>query len=437
MDTKLDIGRLSTDELEYELKIRGVSESAPVEVMRRTLRRLVRFANSASFVLPPYPFTFAEDATAIEAKIASINDFIRGFVGSRTSSGYQKISTSISHAIGRVNRSTPKTDEEQKQRSQFLVRLVDLMSQLTSIAKLFEKSSTNVPPTVLDLSTINNSNNRTSTSSDDSDEEIPSRASREHVVKPVPVSSWGLKFSGDPKTLSLGAFLERVGELRLARNSSDELIFRSAIDLFSGPALTWYRANRDSFASWQDVVVGLRAEFQSHDFDERLFEEIKRRTQGPQESIGMYLAAMKNLFSRLSTPVPESTQLTILLRNLHPFYQTPLGLVEVTSIGQLLTLGRKLEAKKATVEAYVPPPSKHRSMEPDLAYMDVTSNATSRAASSSANPRTPVKCWNCEQIGHLASRCDRPPRMHCYKCGEPGVTVRNCRKCSLNSGGTR
>ena len=41
------------------------------------------------------------------------------------------------------------------------------------------------------------------------------------------------------------------------------------------------------------------------DYNDRLFEEIRSRTQGADEPMGIYLAVMDNLFDRLTVNVPE------------------------------------------------------------------------------------------------------------------------------------
>ncbi|KAK9688531.1 Retrotransposon gag protein [Popillia japonica] len=140
---------------------------------------------------------------------------------------------------------------------------------------------------------------------------------------------WNLKYSGDNSGLSLNAFLERVEELMLARNVTKEQVFRSAIDLFSSRALIWYRANRKALSDWDELVVALREEFQVPDYDERLFDEIRKRTQGPNESISMFVSVMTNLFSRLSIKIPESNRLKMMCKNLSPFYQSQLGLTDI------------------------------------------------------------------------------------------------------------
>lgn len=221
---------------------------------------------------------------------------------------------------------------------------------------------------------------------------------------------------------------------------TQEALFTSAIDIFSDKALVWYRANRKNFTNWSELVQGLRDEFLPVDYDEQLMSEIKKRTQGQNESIGIYLSVMSNLFARFTTKISEVKQLRIIMRNILPFYQSQLGLVEITSIAQLLKLCRQLEASRVSVENFAPPPGKHRALEPDLAYAQISSdltnlnlNATETTDVSSNNDRSAQSnqtCWNCSRLGHRSAQCRQPRTRHCYRCGKPNVTVASCPVCS-------
>lgn len=147
----------------------------------------------------------------------------------------------------------------------------------------------------------------------------------------IPIYKWGVSFSGS-KQESINAFLERVNYLCCSRGTSHADLLQSATELLSGEALIWYRANRDLFTSWQDLGQGLKEQFQSPFYSEELFVEIKRRTQGKDESVGMYLAKMSNLFTRLGTPPSEEAKVRILLKNINPYYQAQLIHSQVTSI---------------------------------------------------------------------------------------------------------
>lgn len=70
----------------------------------------------------------------------------------------------------------------------------------------------------------------------------------QNVNKGIHVYKWNLHFCGDDN-FSLNSFLDRVDELSVARKITKEDLLGSAIDLFSGRALLWYRSIRQSVKS--------------------------------------------------------------------------------------------------------------------------------------------------------------------------------------------
>lgn len=54
----------------------------------------------------------------------------------------------------------------------------------------------------------------------------------------------------------------------------------------------------------------------------------------------------------------------------------------------------------------------------------------SRNRTSRRRDPAPIRegCWNCSEV-HPYTRCPRPRRQFCYGCGEPGVTLWDCRRC--------
>lgn len=71
--------------------------------------------------------------------------------------------------------------------------------------------------------------------------------------------------------------MEQVEELSFARNISKEALFRSAVELFSGQALVWYRYARNNCDNWDELVSLLRKDFLSPRHDKELKEEINSR----------------------------------------------------------------------------------------------------------------------------------------------------------------
>lgn len=444
MEGKFEVNRLERPELEYELAVRGFSQEISVGEMRKKLRSFLKLEKSSEVKYPPYPFSFKDDCTVLTAKLAELKKLIEEFSDVEGSGAFLKISSKLLHSFGRATRSVPTTDEEGTQRTSFLVDFLGLQSELRSRSRRFRRSLERDTSGPLDMSALSlGSHSGGTTSEESSEEDTPPVAAvnsslRGHVEvsspKSVPVSKWNFKkFTGDCSRMSLSAFLEEIEELRISRNVTKEQLLHSAADLFADRALIWYRSMRSKVTSWSQLVSELRVQFQPSNFNDKLFEEIKRRTQGPSENMGMYIAIMNNMFNRLTVQVSERTRLAVLLKNISPFYQAQLGLVTVDSVDQLLELGRKLEARKATIETFTPPPrSRVGLMEPDLAYVYGGSESGGHS-STAVSAKVDIICWNCQQPGHRSNECSAARKKHCFRCGTEDVTVRSCPKCNRST----
>lgn len=455
MEFKLDIDRLSQNELQYELQIRGVTDLADANVRRKTLRNLMKLEKlNSSFKLPAYPYTFDEDHEAVKKTLTEIDELIQEFDGNKSSGSHKKISSKIAHCYERITRMPASSSEEEQTRSKLLIRIMNSWSNVSIKSETNAKSSTPKHPGILDFQSLHiadeslDEDNLESTGTEDTCADLSPMQVKPKTILPA---HWNLKFTGDIKDMSLGSFLERVDELCIARNVTRVQLFNSAIDLFQGKALIWYRANKSQFSCWNELVTQLREVFLPYNFDERLFDEIKSRCQGPDETIDIYIAIMETMFSRLNTTVSKETKLRILLRNLHPKLQTQLSLVDVESIEQLIKLGRRLEQKFETMDGYIAPSANRskRSVEPALCYVASESEADKSQrksdSSSSVNVSVPPRksrnnkltCFNCGSSDHLVRDCDQTFVKKCYGCGTPNVTKTTCQKCNSSGKANR
>lgn len=460
----MEINRLNRGELVYELRIRGVVHSGTVDNMRCILRDLTKVEKAGQLIKPEHPYAFAEDIVAVRDKITEVEGLIGSFVDDRDSSEYKKIQAKTKHLLGRVQNVKAQSEEEVQQRSDCLVATFKLMDDIdakltdggisTLDASLVEDEPENLAASTIinnqpqiqlhgdpRASSVSNNPPQIRLHDDPRSSHLPASTPSPPIQdngKPLQIVKWNLKFSGEPKEMSLSAFLQRVSELSFARKVSEDELYRSALDLFTGKALMYYRANRHRVTNWNSLVALLRAQFQPRDYDDKLKEEIKHRTQAPGESIGLYIAAMESLYSRLTDLVPEAEQVKTIRKNLLPYYQTSLGLQVIDSIETLLSLCRGLEETKSNIENYIPPRSARnvQFLEPDLAYVDagiVEPNSANvdqeYVATMRPNGRV-MKCFNCQGIGHRFSECSKPRNKFCYKCGQVNVTVRTCSKCN-------
>lgn len=263
----------------------------------------------------------------------------------------------------------------------------------------------------------------------------------------VDVSRWKLTFDG---TSSVTDFLERLEEMRISRNVSKTQLFNSISELLEGDAAVWYRFARVSIQNYDEFRDIFRSSFLPTNYEERIRDILKHRTQGASESVVIYVAHMENLFSKLISKPSEVSRVNFIKSKMLPHFQLSMAGKGVNTLQSLLSIGREIEEANVSAQEYHAPPINPRnSVEPGLEYRhlirsrvtvvdshDINTELVSEPspiASASVNAVAPtVKCWNCGQQGHIRQACTQPPRKHCFRCGRQAVTIRTCPSCSGN-----
>lgn len=434
----------------YELAVRGVAvdDSKTVDQLRSSLRaimKLEKLGQGLNLSSSGYVADINTEFPYIESVLKEISDGIKSMSPENAGSRFELNQSRLVHLLGRTNRIPTEnlTQSQLSKRGDFLAEILGLLDRLENISV----NDPNISILLNNSVAVNNLATHTSTPT----HSTPPVHVASHVVPPAvnttisqkvePVQKWGVKFSGDLRVMSVHAFLERVNELRIARNVSEDDLFHSAIDLFSGKALSWFRAYHSRFSTWTELSDLLKTHYEPPDYRSRLFREILDRTQDSTEGIVDYLTTMSSLFRRYGM-VPPEAQLEIVIRNLAPFYTTQLPVVD--TLEELEKECLKLEAKKYRAEHYAPPPRRRNNLvEPDFAFVETSCEepATSVFAVQNSNTSSNVQnsrgssqitCWNCRKTGHTNKECKQPRKLHCFKCGNVGTTVRNCPNCSGN-----
>ncbi|KAG5884121.1 hypothetical protein JTB14_009176 [Gonioctena quinquepunctata] len=216
-----------------------------------------------------------EDVGAVKGKLVGLAPLVSDFQDSSSSGIFAKIQSTLAHVLNTIGH----MDEESEDRPELHAKTLTLSDELIRKAEDFDKVK-DTPPILVFLVKIRIFNaepsRRSMTNLASSTSTVP--MVNQSNVRSILPDKWDCKFSGEKRGFSLSAFLERVEELRIARHVSKDILLESDL---------------------------LREEYLSPKYNEKLFEEINKRTQGPDESMGIYLAVMAGYFNRLTCRFPK------------------------------------------------------------------------------------------------------------------------------------
>lgn len=439
MARKMIVNRLEKDELEWELRLRGV-KTGSCEEMRTSLTMALRLEKSGdSLRYPKYPFSFDEDVAALEKKFTDIEALLDIYSGGANVNETQKLQTKLAHAMNRLDQVETDADSDKEAKKSVLA------SKLLGLYDIFHSkvnaTSTYVPAA---LSVVTAGQFQAGVQNVPMSSPVGTTArintSTGCFSKMVPPHKWGIeKFSGTSRSLSVTAFFEKVEELRIARNVPKDVLLDSGVDLFGDKAYQFYKDARLRVTSWEELCDEFKREYLSAHHTDLLFDELRKRTQHPSESIGVYLAVMSSYFSRLGCQISEEAKMSIITKNLHPFYQDRLRDPLPQTIEDLRQVCRRMEDRRDAINSYVEPCfRKGNILEKDLAFVEVEPvQPQSRheiATTSVQDSKKEIVCFRCKKPGHRAVGCVLPKKFHCFKCGKDGYTSKTCPKCNSNPG---
>lgn len=380
----------------------------------------------------------------VKKKIGELTPLIEAIDNTTSMAQCQKLNTKVTYLIRRIDNIKAKTEVDTKRRSAVLGEVLSLINTLKDKTVRTETLLKKIPPGVAILE----QNTSQHTFNEDIDanrrssavEDIQQLGTSTGVTKAILPNKWDIKFSDQKSGISVTAFFERTEELRKARHMSKDILLNSGIDLFTGRAYQFYHDCRSEVNTWDELAKMFKDKYQPPDYSERLFEEIKKRTHGADETIGPYLAIMSKYYQRLQCHLSEDVKLKILMRYIVPYYQQYLGLTEIASISELRTVCRKLEERKLTVESFSAPSRRAISLKPDLAYIDVGEQLSALHVSPTTSQESQkqvkgkhVVCYRCNEPGHRAVGCaNKGKGKFCYRCKKEGFRIKTCPTCSKN-----
>ena len=305
------------------------------------------------------------------------------------------------------------------------------------------------------------------------------------------VEKWKLKFTGEPRTISVENFLYKLKKIAEREEVSEKQLLRDIHLLLEGPASDWFFIFVDQFVNWETFERQIRYRFGNPNQDQGIRQKIQERKQHHNESFIAFVTEIEKLNKMLSKPLSKRRKFEVISDNMRQHYRDKTATIEIMDLEHLTSLNYRIDAADMSLQAGEGPSrrgfnnydDRHRrtinNVEiKDSENSDIDANNPApvnavrpqqdrgngrqgsyhnqrrqfpaqdqrpvqqpstqsqqhpqRSDGSNEQPGAgPRACWNCQRLGHGWRECQRRPlNSFCYGCGNMGRTIRTCERCS-------
>lgn len=270
------------------------------------------------------------------------------------------------------------------------------------------------------------------------------------------IRQWALRFSGLPGGIEVEDFIFRLERQATLNGVSHAALAIGIGDLLTDRAAVWYwtyqrKTECEDWIELKRALIRRYAPRQESDFEIRA--KIERRKQQYNERFGDFCQDVEALAVRLSRQIEDEELIEILRRNMKIELRKALCYRTIHSIDDLIRYCDQFEelceeeereqryisrrpAKVAEVEysGY----QQLRQVEPNHQYIEEREqeqhlNQTVEEVHSVKPRNEYMICWNCKELGHLFTQCERQQlSVFCFSCGMSGIMRPQCPKCTGN-----
>lgn len=289
----MSVYKLRKVEVAYELRIRGIDSSGTANDLRKRLSKALS-SDTPVDETAVKALKFDDEFKECSEILSDLKILLQHYDGDFNDDEFHRIVARLGHLYPRVGRipipATPKDGDDSLKKTTLLhtqvKKLIEYVKtktpqpendevavtaqavQTTSgMETNLHKSDVDNKPTSPDITLAIQSVSLAQTNPNHVD--MTQRSSLESFcppnlttlgIKAAPVYKWRLTFDGQGNQ-SIGAFLERVEEIRRARGVTEQELFQSAVDLFTGQALIWFRSTAGRVNTWSELCKEMRIVF--------------------------------------------------------------------------------------------------------------------------------------------------------------------------------
>ncbi|XP_055585110.1 uncharacterized protein LOC129737961 [Uranotaenia lowii] len=172
------------------------------------------------------------------------------------------------------------------------------------------------------------------------------------------VEKWKIKFSGDPRSLSVEDFLYKANKLAEREGIPKERLLGDIHLLLEDSASDWFFTYVDNFDTWEQFEKQIKCRFGNPNKDQGIRQKIKDRKQQRGESFASFVTEIEKLNRMLTRPMSRRAKFEAIWDNMRHHYQSKVSVVDINSLEELIRINRKIDATDLSLQNSWEPQSK-------------------------------------------------------------------------------
>lgn len=164
------------------------------------------------------------------------------------------------------------------------------------------------------------------------------------------VEKWKIRFSGDPKAISVESFLYKIKKLAEREEVSNRILLRDVHLLLDGAAADWFFTFVDEFDRWKTFEELITYRFGNPNKDQGIRSKIRNRYQQKGEPFIAFVTEIEKLNRMLTRPLSQRRKFEVIWDNMRQHYRSKISIVEVKDLKHLTSLNYRIDAADPSLQ---------------------------------------------------------------------------------------
>ncbi|XP_029824297.3 uncharacterized protein LOC115310158 [Ixodes scapularis] len=176
------------------------------------------------------------------------------------------------------------------------------------------------------------------------------------------------KYAGYADRKSVTTFISELQNYKAASGIEDEVVLNRLLPVALTDSAALWRQRQTKFTSMADFEARFRAEFLPPDYNMRIRDELRARTQHPDESLIEFVRALQGLYDIADAAAPDAEKVERAIRQSHPRFHPHLRGRTFQNLDEMARAAITIQADILAELRYRPPPPQNMTLEPSFAW---------------------------------------------------------------------